>query len=398
MRVLVLDDDEFMLEFITHLLRELGVSEVLVATDGRAGLFVLAAQVAEIDLLICDIEMPGMDGIEFLRNIADQGYCGKIALFSGVDEDLLKAVERLALVRKLNIIGSLTKPVTIGALAAVLQQLSSPRQSTPDPDKIQQVFDVEEIEKALTADQIDVYYQPKISALTGHVTGVECLARLRHAQYGHLTPDNFIPVIECSGLINDFTSRVLRKSANQLNMWLRQALDLRISVKVSMENLDRFNLPEIYERTVRACNVPIERITLEMTEGKLGKDFAQTLDILTRLRLKGFGLAIDDFGTGYSSMETLKHMPFTEMKIDRAFAHGATNDVVTRAILESSIKLGRTLNLNVVVEGIETETDYHLAVELGCDEIQGFFVAKPMPADDFIKWYIAHESTNDKRF
>lgn len=136
MRVLVLDDDEFMLEFITHLLRELGVSEVLVATDGRAGLFVLAAQVAEIDLLICDIEMPGMDGIEFLRNIADQGYCGKIALFSGVDEDLLKAVERLALVRKLNVIGSLTKPVTIGALAAVLQQLSSPRQSTPDPDKI----------------------------------------------------------------------------------------------------------------------------------------------------------------------------------------------------------------------------------------------------------------------
>lgn len=201
--------------------------------------------------------------------------------------------------------------------------------------------------------------------------------RVRHAQYGHLTPDNFIPVIECSGLINDFTSRVLRKSANQLNMWLRQALDLRISVNVSMENLDRFNLPEIYEKTVRACNAPVERITLEMTEGKLGKDFAQTLDILTRLRLKGFGLAIDDFGTGYSSMETLKHMPFTELKVDRLFAHGASNDLATRAILESSIKLGRSLNLNVVVEGIETEADCRLATELGCDEIQGISLQNP---------------------
>lgn len=398
MRVLVLDDDKFMLEFITHLLRELGVHEVLVAEDGRAGLFVLAAQVAEIDLLVCDIEMPGMDGIEFLRNIADQNYCGRIALFSGVNADLLRAVERLAIARRLNIIGTLTKPVTVGAMAALLEQLSLPPQRIPDPDKIRQVFDVEEIERALVADQIDIYYQPKISVATGHVASVECLARWRHAYYGHVAPGNFIPVIEQSGLINDFTRFVLRKSAQQLNAWLRQALDLRISVNVSMENLNRFNLPEIYEEAVRECDVPVERITLEITEGKLGKDFAQTLDILTRLRLKGFGLAIDDFGTGYSSMETLKHMPFNELKIDRLFAHGATQDLATRAILESSIKLGRILNLNVVVEGIETEADYRLAVELGCDEIQGYFIAKPMPADDFIKWFIAHEATNDGRY
>ena len=103
-RVLVLDDDKFMLEFVSHLLRELGVSEVLVAEDGKAGLFVLAAQIDTVDLLICDIEMPGMDGIEFLRNIADQKYAGKIVLFSGVEADLLKAIERLAIVRGLNVI------------------------------------------------------------------------------------------------------------------------------------------------------------------------------------------------------------------------------------------------------------------------------------------------------
>ncbi len=395
MRVLVLDDDSFMLEFITHLLKELGVSEVLVAENGRSGLYVLAGQVADIDLLICDIEMPGMDGIEFLRNIADQNYRGKIALFSGVNADLLKAAERLAMARGLNIIGTLSKPVTMGAIAAMLEQISLSVPQVLDSDKTLQVLDVADIEHALASDHFGIYYQPKVSAVTGHVMGVECLTRWWHAQYGYVLPDNFISIAEQTGLINDFTRHVLRKSAEQLHVWLQQSLDLRISVNVSMENLDRFNLPELYEETIKKCGVPVERVTLEITESKLGKDFAQTLDILTRIRLKGFGLAIDDFGTGYSSMETLKHMPFTELKVDRLFAHGASNDLATRAILESSIKLGRSLNLNVVVEGIETEADYRLATELGCDEIQGYFIAKPMPADEFIEWLIAYEAMLD---
>ncbi|MBV6448860.1 EAL domain-containing response regulator [Nitrosomonas sp.] len=390
-RVLVLDDDKFMLEFVSHLLRELGVSEVLVAEDGKAGLFVLSAQVTAIDLLICDIEMPGMDGIEFLRNIADQYYSGKIVLFSSVDPDLLKATERLASVRGLNVIGTLTKPVTVGALATILEQLSTPNSKHTDLTRMRQIFTVDEIQQALAAEQIDLFYQPKIAVSSGRVTSVECLVRWRHAQYGYVSPDNFIPVIEQSGLINDFTCDVLRKSARQLDLWLQQGFDLKVSVNVSMENLDRFNLPEIYESAVRECFVPIDRITLEITEGKLGKDFAQSLDILTRLRLKGFGLAIDDFGIGYSSMETLKHMPFTELKVDRIFAHGATKDPATRAILESSIKLGKALGLNVVVEGIEAETDYQLAAALGCDEIQGFFIAKPMPGGEFTEWLSAYE-------
>ncbi len=395
-RVLVLDDDKFMLEFVSHLLRELGVNEVLVAEDGKAGLFVLSAQVTAVDLLICDIEMPGMDGIEFLRNIADQNYSGKIVLFSGVDPDLLKATERLATVRGLNVIGTLAKPVTVGSLSTILEQLASPARRNIDPSRMRQIFNVEEIKQALLADHIDLFYQPKVAVSSGHVTSVECLARWRHAHYGYVSPDSFIPVIEQCGLINEFTRRILTKSAQQLDVWLQQGLDLKISVNVSMENLDRFNLPEIYEKAVGDCNVPIDRVILEITESKLGKDFAQTLDILTRIRLKGFGLSIDDFGTGYSSMETLKHMPFTELKVDRIFAHGAAEDPATRAILESSIKLGRFFGLNVVVEGIEIKADYELAAALGCDEIQGYFIAKPMPPDEFIKWLSDYEKINHK--
>lgn len=395
-RVLVLDDDKFMLEFVSHLLRELGVNEVLVAEDGKAGLFVLSAQVAAVDLLICDIEMPGMDGIEFLRNIADQNYRGRIVLFSGINPDLLKATERLATARGLNIIGTLAKPVTVGSLATILEQLSSPALKSIDSSRMRQIFDVEEIKQALIAGHIDLFYQPKVSVSSGHVTSVECLARWRHAEYGYVSPDSFIPVIEQCGLINELTCNVLTKAAQQLDVWLQQGLDLKVSVNVSMENLDRFNLPEVYEKSVRDCNVPIDRMILEITESKLGKDFAQTLDILTRIRLKGFGLAIDDFGTGYSSMETLKHMPFTELKVDRIFAHGAAKDPATRAMLESSIKLGRVFGLNVVVEGIEIKADYELAAALGCDEIQGYFIAKPMPPDEFIKWLSEYEKINHK--
>lgn len=390
-RVLVLDDDRFMLEFVSHLLRELGISEVLVAEDGKAGLLVLSAQTDDVDLLICDIEMPGMDGIEFLRNIADQAYDGKIVLFSGVDADLLKAIERLAIVRGLSVIGTLAKPVTIESLAAILEKLSLPIHKTVDSSTIKQIYDVDEIRQALIDDQITIFFQPKISAFSRCVTSVECLARWRHAKYGYVSPDNFISIIEQNGLINDFTRNILRKSVQQLDLWLQQGLDLKISVNVSMENLDRFNLPEIYQEAVQDSNVPVDRVTLEITEGKLGRNFAQSLDILTRIRLKGFGLSIDDFGTGYASMETLKYMPFTELKIDRIFAHNAAKDLATRVILESSIKLGRAFGLNVVVEGIETQADCELVAELGCDEIQGYFIAEPMLPDEFIRWLSDYE-------
>jgi len=386
-RVLILDDDKFMLEFVSQMLRELAISEVFLAEDGKAGLRVLSSQTESIDLLICDIEMPGMDGIEFLRNIANQKYSGKIVLFSGIEIDLLKATERLAIAHGLNIIGTLAKPVTLDSLAAVLEKLPLPIHKASDYSTQIRIFDVEEIKQALRDNQISVFFQPKISALTRKVTSVECLARWCHTKYGYISPDNFISVIEQDNdLINDFTRNILRKSVQQLEIWLQQGIDLKISVNISMENLDRFNLPEIYQEVVWNFNVPTDRVILEITEGNLGKGFAQTLDILTRFRLKGFGLSIDDFGTGYASMETLKYMPFTELKIDRIFVHNAAEDFATRVILESSIKLGKAFGLNVVVEGVETQADYELVAELACDEIQGYFVAKPMLPDEFIQW------------
>lgn len=399
LRVLLLDDDQFILEFVTELLKDLGVDEVLVAQDGMAGLNVLSEQVSDIDLLICDIEMPEMDGIEFLRNIASQKYCGNIALFSGIDADLLRAAERFAKVSGLKVLGTLSKPVSLGALATILERVSHQEQQPVVTKRFVQSpnresrFNLEDVRKAIAEETFDVFYQPKVTVPDGEIVGFESLARWIHSEYGFIPPDQFIPLIEQTpGLIDEFTGLILKKSVRQLSQWLDQGLDLKAAVNISMENLNRYDLPEIFSQTLQAFNVPTKKVMLEITESKLSRDYALSLDILTRLRIKGFGLSIDDFGTGYATMETLNNLPFTELKIDRMFVNGAVSDASARAIVESSVRLAKEFGLNVVAEGVETEEELELITELGCAEAQGYYFSKPVPAHEFVQLKNLHVS------
>ena len=156
-----------------------------------------------------------------------------------------------------------------------------------------------------------------------------------------------------------------------------------------MDDLDQLDLPEEFERIVCHAGVQPHQITLELTESRLMENLTVSLEILTRLRLKGFGLSIDDFGTGFSTMENLKQLPVTELKVDRAFVNGATKDEAARAILGSSIQLGKIFRLNLVAEGVEKQQDWDLIASSGCDEVQGYFIAKPMAAKEFIEWKLA---------
>ncbi|MDH5552354.1 MAG: EAL domain-containing response regulator [Nitrosomonas sp.] len=388
-RVLLLDDDRFMHEFIGDLLSDLGVKETLVAKDGADGLRVLSNQEGVFDLLICDIEMPGMDGIEFLRNIASQGYTGHIALLSGIDANLLRAAERLANAHGLRMVGVIEKPVKIDALKALFAKIALTNNENidrPNDAHKKKVFSVDEIKQGMADDQFDVYVQPKVFVQDKRISGVECLARWYHPQFGLVSPDDFISIIEENNLIYDFTLMIFRKSVAQLAEWKQQGLDLKVAVNLSMDNLDRTNLPETFEAILQKTNVSSHQIILELTESKLGKNMALSLDILTRLRLKGFELSIDDFGTGFSTMETLRSLPFTELKIDQTFVRSALTDPSSRAIIESSIQLAKTLNLNLVAEGVETQVEWDLMATLGCGCVQGFFVARPMPRVEFTTW------------
>ena len=394
LRVLLVDDDEFVLDFVEDMLHGLGVKSVSRSLDGNAALAAVDGAIRPLQLLICDLNMPGMDGIEFLRHLADRGFEGGVILSSGSDKRVIKTVESLVQAHKLRFLGTLQKPVEEAALLTALINFTG-LEPKANYGPIQELSP-EEIRAGLDAGQMETFFQPKVTVADRRVVGAECLVRWRHPERGLIQPAAFISVAEEHGLIDDLTRAVFHKAMGHLKEWTRLGHDLKVSVNVSMDNMDRLDLPEVFADIVRQAGVETGRVILEMTESRLMSNIVTSLEIITRLRLKGFDLSIDDFGTGYSSMEKLKQLPFTELKVDRSFVCGATRDSVSRAILESSVQMGHALGMSVVAEGAETQEDWDLLVAVGCEEVQGYFVARPMPAEDFIAWKTRWEAANFK--
>jgi EAL domain-containing protein (putative c-di-GMP-specific phosphodiesterase class I) len=376
------------------MLHSLGVKSVGRALDGNAALAAIEGAIRPPQLLICDLTMPGMDGIEFLRHLANRRFEGGVIISSGGDQRVIKTVESLVQAHKLRFLGTLQKPVEETALLTTLINFTGAELNTSYGPILN--LTPEEIRAGLEADQVETFFQPKVTVADRRVVGAECLVRWRHPERGLIQPSAFISVAEEHGLIDGLTMAVFRKAMTHLREWTRLGHDLKVSVNVSMDNLTRLDLPEVFADIAGQAGVELGQVILEMTESRLMSDIATSLEIITRLRLKGFGLSIDDFGTGYSSMEKLKQLPFTELKVDRTFVCGATKDDVARAILESSVQMGHALGMSVVAEGAETQEDWDLLAAVSCDEVQGYFVARPMPAEEFIAWKIRWEASNSK--
>lgn len=383
MKILLLDDDPFILHYLEDMLVEIGGMEVRCQSDGRGALRLMQDWVP--DLLICDVSMPSMDGLEFLRLASQMNFHGGVALHTSVDASLRKAAEILADAHGLHVLGSYRKAMDRGDITAILERARNTQGSRPRMAPVASLT-IEELREGIAEGRVEVYYQPKVSLRRGNMVGVECLARYRHPTRGVLPPSAFVHLVEQYQLIDQFTMVVLCKGAQQLAEWLRGGHHFKIAVNVSMDNLNRTDLPEMFQHTVRQAGIEPQHVTLEMTETRLMADPTLSLEILARLRLKGFGLSIDDFGTGFSTMENLKRLPFNELKIDRAFVDGASADAATRSMLSSSVRLGREFSLTVVAEGVEKREDWDVLADMGVDQVQGYYVARPMPAEDLIKW------------
>ena len=381
-RVLVVDDDELMLDLAISALEERGFDRIASALSGVDGLLKLEER--KCDIVLCDLNMPGMDGVEFLRHLSARNFEGGIVLMSGEDTRILRTAESLAKAHGLNVLGAVEKPISPEALSMLSStaQASQPRPSLP----AQPTISTDELRQAIANDEISVYFQPKLRVDDGFVSGVETLARWKHGKYGYVPPSLFIALAERDGLIDEVTRTILAKALREAGEWRKAGYDLSIAVNVSTQTVGRLDLPEFVERTARACGVEPSRVMVEVTETQLMRDLTRSLDTLTRLRLRRIGLSIDDFGTGYSSLEQLQRVPFVELKIDRAFVDGASHDAAARAILESSIDLAKKLGLVTVAEGVEHPDDYVLLKKLGCDLVQGWLFAPAMPADKVLPW------------
>jgi EAL domain-containing protein (putative c-di-GMP-specific phosphodiesterase class I) len=216
--------------------------------------------------------------------------------------------------------------------------------------------------------------------------GAEALLRWVDDTGAAVPPMAVVMAARENGLVNHLTMAVFTAAVGHLVEWSRQGQDLRISVNLSHEDLLALGLPDALSSVTQAAGIDASRITLEITQAGLLEDLSTGIEVVSRLRLKGFGIAIDDYGMGYSTLAQLKNLPVTELKVDRAFVDGADLDETLSEILGSSATLGRSLGLSVVAQGVETPEVLHLLEALGCDEIQGYLVARPMPATDFLEW------------
>lgn len=387
--ILVLDDEPFMCKLLTHMLARLGHDAVSTCDNGQAALALLDAPLHPPDLILLDINMPQMDGIEFVRHLVGHHYLGALILVSGEDERVLQSIEKLVQAHNITVLGYLTKPVLPERLAALINSRIPYLPGAVKADK--KVYDEAELREAIAHGDLVNYYQPKVSLATGHVVGAETLVRWLHTADGLVMPDQFVGLAEQYGLIDALTHMVLVSALPQARQWQDADLALRLAVNLSMDNLLSLSfLDEVVNLTAQAGVRP-ENLMLEVTESRLMQDQRVSLEILTRLRLKRFKLSIDDFGTGNSSLTQLRNVPFDELKIDQSFVHGAWANDTQRAMFDASLGLARQLGMETVAEGVEDQADWDFLQQQGCDVAQGYFIARPMPAEQFIPWMLDWE-------
>jgi EAL domain-containing protein (putative c-di-GMP-specific phosphodiesterase class I)/DNA-binding NarL/FixJ family response regulator len=378
-RILVLDDDPFMLKLLDLMLGSLGFTQVTTCANGRAALEWIDSPAGAPALILFDLNMPGMDGVEFVRHLVERRYGGSLILVSGENERMLQTAESLVRAHGMTVLGRLHKSVRREALVALLDKWT--QHSLGRPLIAKKVYGADEVRAAIANGELVNHYQPKVSVSTGQVTGVEALVRWRHPVDGMVFPDQFIGVAEAHGLIDDLTTAVLCAALTQTRIWRDLGLALRMSINVSMDNLASLDFPEFVAGRAAAAGVSPEDVVLEVTESRLMKDLRIPLEVLARLRL-----TIDDFGTGHSSLAQLRDFPFDELKVDRGFVHGAFEDETLRAIYDASLGLAKQLGMDIVAEGVEDRDDWDFLRRTGCGMAQGYFIAKPMPADALPGW------------
>jgi EAL domain-containing protein (putative c-di-GMP-specific phosphodiesterase class I)/CheY-like chemotaxis protein len=356
--------------------------------DGAAALKLVAEASEAPDLIFLDLTMPRMDGIEFLRELAGIGYAGAVVLLSAESERVLQMTEKLVEAHRMRVLGHLRKPVSMTALAAIMQKWQPASEAVHKAES----YSPYALRVAIHDGELLNYYQPKIAVSSASLVGVEALVRWRHPVDGLVSPERFVPVAEEHDLIGELTRHVLAEALRDCAGWRRGGQGMGVAVNVSMQNLaDPGFADHVLAKASELGAVPHD-VTLELTESRLMLDQRTALEALARLRLRRFRLAIDDFGTGHSSLLQLRDIAFDELKIDQGFVHGAWRDATARAICEASLGLGRQLGIEVCAEGVGDREDWDFVRRSGCDLAQGHFIGAAMPAERLPDWIAEWEA------
>ncbi len=383
--VLVLEDHPFQRRMLVRVLNGIGGMHVLQAATGDEALALVRHEAA--DVVIADLETPGMDGVTFLRMLGTERRGTAVVLTSAHDHAVLRSVDEMARLVGLRVLGAIPKPLSVEVLRGLMDKVRDTAvPAARAPGAATRLFTIEEIAVAIEGGQMVPWFQPKVEVATGMVAGVEALARWQHPELGVIGAGRFIPVIEETPVCDGLSEAILQGTMRHLRLWSSMGMDLSASVNLPGGALTDPTLADQLLRKARAASVDPAQLIIEVTETTVSRERALTIETLARLRLAGFGLSLDDYGTGYASMEMLKTMPFTEVKVDRRFVHEASTDPKSTAVLTSLLELASGLGLVAVAEGVERDEDLQLLAALECPLAQGYVIAPPMSGEDFLAW------------
>jgi EAL domain-containing protein (putative c-di-GMP-specific phosphodiesterase class I)/CheY-like chemotaxis protein len=384
--VIVVDDSELQRKSTMLALQRAAVDLIYEAEDGHRALAVIDNLLVPPAIVVVDLDMPGMDGIELIQRLAQKNYRPGIIIGSGADVILIAAVETILAELNMPLLGSMKKPLSDEFLREALGRFD---QSVRKKSEVfPEVFELtpQRLRQGLENREIRPHYQPKISLQNSALAGVEALARWHTEEWGSINPARFISLAEKWNMIDVLTLNVLDCALRDMSEWRRSGIDVAVSINLSGSALSNPRFCERMFERIRDTETSAASIVFEITESALFSDMATALSAVSRLRLKGFGVSLDDYGTGFSSMQQLSRIPFTELKIDRSFVNGAPRKEHLCTILQSSIEMGKRLGLRTVAEGVETLAELRLMQQFGCDEVQGYLFARPMPSSELNGW------------
>ncbi|MES2298215.1 MAG: EAL domain-containing response regulator [Pseudomonadota bacterium] len=382
---LVAESDQLLRTELIEMLHRMGAAHVADTPDGHSALrcFQDSFEPA-IAIAIIDLDLPGMDGLELIRHLAELKCRAQVIIIAAQTSAMLFTVETMALAYGVDLLGTIPKPVTAHKLEVLLDHYVP--HPPPTTRKSGPTFTFAEIGVGLQARQFEPYFQPKIELETGQVKGLEAFARWRHPEHGLLGPAAFIGALEEYKRIDFLDWSMIERSVAACRGLHEQGIPITISINVAAETMAHPAFMQQIAACVGRHQLLPDYVTFEMPETSVMNSDPSFLERLVRLRIMGFGIAIDDYGTGRSNFQLLARIPFSELKIDRSFVDGASKKRALGMVLSSCLGLARSLERKSVAVGVETERDWDFLQGLGCTYAQGYHIAKPMEASAFPGW------------
>jgi DNA-binding SARP family transcriptional activator/EAL domain-containing protein (putative c-di-GMP-specific phosphodiesterase class I)/CheY-like chemotaxis protein len=385
--VVVVEDHDFQRRTVVQLLRNLGVGTVRDASGGAEALQLLEGGAP--DVIICDIDMPGMDGIEFVTRVAESNLACAIVIASGLETQVLRAVEAIGEGHGLRVLAALEKPLTARRLGEVLRQYTRVNGGGVHEVDLNGISG-ERLRRALESGDLTGQFTARIDLATGALSSAEVDGHWRDRNGVAIPPVQFVPVLADEGLLLPYVDRLIEASCGLLDAAADMGhTGLRVPFDVSLLSLAEVSLADRIVEMVQRRGQEPRRFVCGMHDIGLARARTSALSVLTRLRVKGFGLSMTHTGTGPSWPHALDRVPVSEVKLDRRVVHAATEDPKRFEMLESALAAARKMRLPVVADGCDSRAHFDAVVSLGCAEAQGRFIAEPMPAADLLGWSLA---------